>query len=36
MTAPITEQVSPDLREEGERKMEWARQHMPILAQLRE
>jgi adenosylhomocysteinase len=36
MTAPITEQVSPDLREEGERKMEWARQHMPILAELRE
>jgi adenosylhomocysteinase len=34
---PISEQLPADeLREDGERKMEWARQHMPILASLRE
>jgi adenosylhomocysteinase len=34
----ITEQLSDvdAAREEGQRKMEWARQHMPILAELRE
>ena len=37
MTAPISEQLPADeLREEGQRKMEWARQHMPILESLRE
>jgi adenosylhomocysteinase len=37
MTAPISEQVdADDLRADGQRKMEWARQHMPILASLRE
>ncbi|MXR50947.1 adenosylhomocysteinase [Halovenus sp. WSH3] len=37
MTAPISEQLPADeLREEGQRKMEWARQHMPILDSLRE
>jgi len=37
MTAPISEQVSAEtLLEDGQRKMEWARQHMPILASLRE
>jgi len=37
MTAPISEQVAAaDLRDDGQRKMEWARQHMPILASLRE
>jgi len=37
MTAPISEQLSDaTLREEGERKMDWARQHMPILETLRE
>ena len=36
MTAPISEQLSADdLREEGQRKMEWARLHMPILEDLR-
>jgi len=36
MTAPISEQVpAGELREDGERKMEWARQHMPILDALR-
>ncbi|WP_135821752.1 adenosylhomocysteinase [Halostella litorea] len=35
---PITEQLSDAdaAREEGRRKMDWARQHMPILAELRE
>ena len=34
----ITEQLADAdaAREEGQRKMEWARQHMPILAELRE
>ncbi|WP_226011289.1 adenosylhomocysteinase [Halomicrobium salinisoli] len=38
MTEPITEQLAdPETaREEGRRKMDWARQHMPILASLRE
>jgi len=37
MTAPISEQLSDaDLLEDGQRKMEWARQHMPILESLRE
>jgi len=37
MTAPISEQVpAAELLESGERKMEWARQHMPIMAALRE
>ncbi|PSP17537.1 adenosylhomocysteinase [Halobacteriales archaeon QH_10_67_13] len=38
MTAPISEQIetSERLRTEGERKMEWARQQMPILSALRE
>ena len=37
MMEPISEQLPADeLREDGERKMEWARQHMPILASLRE
>ncbi len=36
MTAPISEQLPADeLREDGQRKMEWARQHMPILESLR-
>jgi adenosylhomocysteinase len=36
MTAPISEQVpAGELRADGERKMEWARQHMPILDALR-
>jgi len=35
---PVTEQFaeSDDLRTEGRRKMEWARQHMPILESIRE
>ncbi len=37
MTASISEQLPADeLREDGQRKMEWARQHMPILDALRE
>jgi len=37
MTAPISDQLGgEDLREEGQRKMDWARQHMPIMAALRE
>ena len=38
MIAPISEQVSAvdNLQEDGERKMEWARQQMPILGALRE
>ncbi|SDJ72451.1 adenosylhomocysteinase [Halovenus aranensis] len=37
MTAPISEQLDTDeLLESGQRKMEWARQHMPILDSLRE
>jgi adenosylhomocysteinase len=37
MTAPISQQLSDaDLLEDGQRKMEWARQHMPILESLRE
>jgi adenosylhomocysteinase len=38
MTDPITAQLEdPETaREEGRRKMDWARQHMPILASLRE
>jgi len=38
MTDPITERLDdPDAaREAGRRKMDWARQHMPILAALRE
>ncbi|MEF8821285.1 MAG: adenosylhomocysteinase, partial [Halovenus sp.] len=36
-TAPISQQLSDaDLLEDGQRKMEWARQHMPILESLRE
>ncbi|WP_436901556.1 adenosylhomocysteinase [Halovenus halobia] len=36
MTAPISEQLpAEELREDGQRKMEWARQHMPILKSLR-
>jgi adenosylhomocysteinase len=38
MTAPITERLDDpeSARREGQRKMDWARQHMPILAALRE
>jgi adenosylhomocysteinase len=38
MTAPISEQLDDPAaaREDGRRKMEWARQHMPIMAELRE
>ncbi len=37
MTKRISEQLSTDeLLESGQRKMEWARQHMPILDSLRE
>ena len=37
MTAPIGERLTDaSLREEGAKKMEWARQHMPIMAALRE
>ncbi|MFB6087092.1 MAG: adenosylhomocysteinase, partial [Haloarculaceae archaeon] len=38
MTAPITERLAdPETaREEGERKMAWARQHMPIMSSLHE
>jgi adenosylhomocysteinase len=38
MTAPITEQLddADAARESGRRKMNWARQHMPIMAALRE
>ena len=37
MTAPVTEQLPADeLRESGQRKIEWARQHMPICESLRE
>jgi adenosylhomocysteinase len=37
MTAPISEQLAQaDLLESGQRKMEWARQHMPIMGALRE
>ncbi|MFC7059736.1 adenosylhomocysteinase [Halovenus salina] len=37
MTAPISEQLNADeLLESGQRKMEWARQHMPIMGSLRE
>ncbi|MFB6085174.1 MAG: adenosylhomocysteinase [Halorientalis sp.] len=38
MTAPIGERLDdPETaREEGRRKMDWAREHMPILASLRE
>ncbi|MEF8900588.1 MAG: adenosylhomocysteinase [Halovenus sp.] len=36
MTAPISDRLSADLLESGQRKMEWARQHMPILEALRE
>ncbi|MFB6160886.1 MAG: adenosylhomocysteinase [Haloferacaceae archaeon] len=38
MTAPITDQLddADAQRAEGERKLDWARQHMPILAALRE
>ena len=38
MTAPISEQLDEvaSQREEGQRKMDWARQHMPIMAALRE
>ncbi|MFC7133030.1 MULTISPECIES: adenosylhomocysteinase [Salinibaculum] len=38
MTAPISEQLddAASQREEGARKMDWARQHMPIMAALRE
>jgi adenosylhomocysteinase len=37
MTAPISERLEDvaTAREKGRRKMEWARQHMPILAALR-
>jgi len=33
---PISDQLSTDLVDAGQRKMEWARQHMPIMAALRE
>ena len=33
---PISDQLSTDLVESGQRKMDWARQHMPIMAALRE
>ena len=33
---PIGERLPSELAESGERKMEWARQHMPIMASLRE
>jgi adenosylhomocysteinase len=38
MTAPISEQLgdAPAARETGRRKMAWARQHMPIMSELRE
>ena len=37
MTEPITDQLGSDeLLESGQRKLEWARQHMPIMAALRE
>jgi adenosylhomocysteinase len=37
MTAPISEQLpAEELLESGQQKMDWARQHMPILAELRE
>ena len=38
MTAPITERLAnaDALCEDGQRKMEWARQHMPILESIRE
>ena len=37
MTAPVSEQLPVDeFLESGQRKMEWARQHMPILQSLRE
>ncbi len=37
MTEPISEQLdTTELLESGERKMEWARQHMPIMDSLRE
>jgi adenosylhomocysteinase len=38
MTAPVSEQLddAAGAREEGRRKMEWARQHMPIVSALRE
>jgi adenosylhomocysteinase len=36
MTAPVGERLSGELLSEGRRKMDWARQHMPILARLRE
>jgi adenosylhomocysteinase len=37
MTEPISEQLTDDeLLESGQRKMEWARQHMPIMSALRE
>jgi adenosylhomocysteinase len=38
MTVPISEQLgdAAGAREEGRRKIEWARQHMPIMSALRE
>jgi len=36
MTTPISDRLSGDIRAEGERKMDWARQHMPILEALRD
>jgi adenosylhomocysteinase len=37
MTVPISKQLSDDeLLDSGRQKMDWARQHMPILASLRE
>jgi adenosylhomocysteinase len=37
MTVPISKQLSDDeLLDNGRQKMDWARQHMPILASLRE
>ena len=37
MTEPITDQLgSGELLDSGQRKLEWARQHMPIMAALRE
>ncbi len=37
MTAPVSEELPvEELLESGQRKMEWARQHMPIMESLRE
>ena len=36
MSTPASETTAADTRESGDRKLDWARQHMPILAALRE